>query len=68
MQLDSALGRMVAPEEVVNGIHFLCSEAASCITGIAMPIDAGYLAAVTYLHHPTLAGIHSRRYHDGPVA
>jgi len=57
----SALGRMVAPEDVANGIHFLCSEAASCITGIALPIDAGYLAAVTYLHHPGLAGVHPRR-------
>ena len=64
----SALGRMVAPEDVANGIHFLCSDAASCITGIALPIDAGYLAAVTYLHHPGLAGVHPRRADKVPVA
>jgi NAD(P)-dependent dehydrogenase (short-subunit alcohol dehydrogenase family) len=64
----SALGRMVAPEDVANGIHFLCSEEASCITGIVLPIDAGYLAAVTYLHHPGLAGVHPRRVDKVPVA
>jgi NAD(P)-dependent dehydrogenase (short-subunit alcohol dehydrogenase family) len=68
MRLHSALGRMVAPEDVANGIHFLCSDAASCITGIALPIDAGYLAAVTYLHHPGLAGVHPRRSDKTPVA
>ncbi|HXX82749.1 MAG TPA: SDR family oxidoreductase [Casimicrobiaceae bacterium] len=68
MRLHSALGRMVAPEDIANGIHFLCSDAASCITGIALPIDAGYLAAVTYLHHPGLAGIHPRREDKAPVA
>jgi NAD(P)-dependent dehydrogenase (short-subunit alcohol dehydrogenase family) len=68
MKLHSALGRMVVPEDVADGIHFLCSEAASCITGIALPIDAGYLAAVTYLHHPGLAGVHPRRDDKTPVA
>jgi NAD(P)-dependent dehydrogenase (short-subunit alcohol dehydrogenase family) len=68
MQLHSALGRMVTPDDVANGIHFLCSDAASCITGVALPIDAGYLAAVTYLHHPGLAGVHPRRDDKMPVA
>lgn len=68
MQGHSALGRMVAPEDVANGIHFLCSDAASCITGIVLPIDAGYLAAVTYLHHPGLGGVHPRRADKVPVA
>jgi NAD(P)-dependent dehydrogenase (short-subunit alcohol dehydrogenase family) len=68
MRLHSALGRMVSPEDVANGIHFLCSDAASCITGSSLPIDAGYLAAVTYLHHPALAGVHPRREDKLPVA
>lgn len=68
MKNHSALGRMVSPEDVANGIHFLCSDAASCITGIALPVDAGYLAAVTYLHHPGLAGVHPRRDDKVPVA
>ena len=68
MQGHSALGRMVTPEDVANGIHFLCSDAASCITGIALPIDAGYLAAVSYLHHPGLGGVHPRRADKVPIA
>jgi enoyl-[acyl-carrier-protein] reductase (NADH) len=68
MQLHSALGRMVMPDDVANGIDFLCSDAASCITGIALQIDAGYLAAVTYLHHPGLGGVHPRRDDSKPVA
>jgi NAD(P)-dependent dehydrogenase (short-subunit alcohol dehydrogenase family) len=68
MQLHSALGRMVTPDDVANGIDFLCSDAASCITGIALPIDAGYLAAVTYLHHPGLGGVHPKREDRTPVA
>jgi NAD(P)-dependent dehydrogenase (short-subunit alcohol dehydrogenase family) len=68
MKLHSALGRMVTPDDVANGIHFLCSEAASCITGIALPIDAGYLAALSYLHHPGLAGVHPRRADKTPAA
>ena len=67
MKNHSALGRMVSPDDVANGIHFLCSDAASCITGIALPIDAGYLAAVTYVHHPGLAGVHPRRDDKVPV-
>ena len=68
MKLHSALGRMVSPDDVAKGIHFLCSEGASCITGITLPIDAGYLAAVTYLHHPGLGGVHPRRDDKSPVA
>ncbi len=67
MQGHSALGRMVTPEDVAEGIHFLCSSAASCITGIVLPIDAGYLPAVTYLHHPGLGGVHPRRTDKRPV-
>jgi len=52
MHRQSALGRMVRPEEIAAGIHFLCSEAAGAITGVALPIDAGWLASVTYNVHP----------------
>ena len=64
----SALGRMVRPEDVADGIFFLCSDAASCITGVVLPIDAGYLPALSYLHHPGLGGVHPRREDRRPVA
>lgn len=44
----TALGRFVLPADVAEAIHFLCSEAASAITGITLPIDAGWLAATAY--------------------
>ena len=51
MERQSALGRMILPGEVADGIHFLCSDAARAITGISMPIDAGWLSRVTYVQH-----------------
>jgi NAD(P)-dependent dehydrogenase (short-subunit alcohol dehydrogenase family) len=44
----TALGRFVMPADVAEAILFLCSDAASCITGISLPIDAGWLAASAY--------------------
>lgn len=40
-----ALGRFGQPEEVAHAIAYLCDpEASSYVTGIALPVDAGYLA------------------------
>jgi 3-oxoacyl-[acyl-carrier protein] reductase len=36
------IGRMATPEEFANVVAFLASEAASYITGVALPIDGGY--------------------------
>jgi NAD(P)-dependent dehydrogenase (short-subunit alcohol dehydrogenase family) len=38
------LGRLPEPEDVAAAIVYLCSPAARCITGIALPVDSGYLA------------------------
>lgn len=38
------LGRMVSPMEVANAALFLCSDAASGITGTVLPVDAGLTA------------------------
>ncbi|ODT83433.1 MAG: SDR family oxidoreductase [Pelagibacterium sp. SCN 64-44] len=38
------LGRMVGPEEVANAALFLASDAASGITGVTIPVDAGLTA------------------------
>lgn len=45
---NSALGRFVAPREVADAILFLCSEGASAITGVTLPIDCGWLATSAY--------------------
>jgi NAD(P)-dependent dehydrogenase (short-subunit alcohol dehydrogenase family) len=43
-----ALSALPEPKDVANGIAFLRSEQASSITGVLLPIDAGWLAAVSY--------------------
>jgi NAD(P)-dependent dehydrogenase (short-subunit alcohol dehydrogenase family) len=37
------LGRWGQPEDVAGAVVFLCSEAASFITGVVLPVDGGYL-------------------------
>ena len=38
------LGRTGRPEEVANAALFLCSDEASFVNGVALPVDGGYLA------------------------
>jgi NAD(P)-dependent dehydrogenase (short-subunit alcohol dehydrogenase family) len=38
------IGRMGNPEEIAEVVVWLCSDAASYVTGIAMPVDAGFVA------------------------
>ncbi len=37
-------GRMGVAEEVTAAIHWLCSNAASFVTGCVMTVDGGYVA------------------------
>ena len=41
----SALGCLIEPEAIAEGVAFLLSERAAMITGINLPIDAGWLLA-----------------------
>jgi NAD(P)-dependent dehydrogenase (short-subunit alcohol dehydrogenase family) len=38
------IGRMAAPEEVGEAVVWLCSDAASFVTGLPMVVDGGWVA------------------------
>jgi len=38
------MGRMGKPEEIAATVAWLCSEAASFVTGHSMTVDGGYVA------------------------
>ncbi|MEI9476379.1 MAG: SDR family NAD(P)-dependent oxidoreductase [Deltaproteobacteria bacterium] len=42
------LGRLATPEEIADVVLFLASERANYITGIALPVDGGWLAYEDY--------------------
>lgn len=48
MEQNSALGRMVEPDEIAKAVAFLASDEAAAITGINLPVDAGWLTAGSY--------------------
>jgi len=38
------IGRLGTPSEVAEAIAWLCSDAASFVTGVALPVDGGVMA------------------------
>jgi NAD(P)-dependent dehydrogenase (short-subunit alcohol dehydrogenase family) len=44
-----ALQDLPTPADVADAIAFLCSAAASRITGVLLPVDSGWAASVSYM-------------------
>lgn len=44
----TALGRLIRPDEIARAVAFLASDEASAITGINVPVDAGWLVAPSW--------------------
>lgn len=59
---NSALARMIAPEEVAEAVLFLLSSQASAITGISMPVDAGWLVAPSWHTYGGFRGARGNRH------
>ncbi len=52
----AALGRLVAAEEIAKAVVFLASDLSSAITGVTLPVDAGYLVATPWAAYGGLRG------------
>lgn len=47
----TALRRFVQPSDVAEAALFLCSDRAASITGVTLPVDAGWLVQAPYAHY-----------------
>lgn len=55
---NSAMGRLISTHEIAKSCSFLVSDDASAITGVTLPVDAGWLVAGSW---QTYGGLPSRR-------
>ncbi|RFB81143.1 SDR family NAD(P)-dependent oxidoreductase [Methylovirgula sp. 4M-Z18] len=51
IQVTTALRRFVEPRDVAEAALFLCSDRAASITGVTLPVDAGWLVQAPYAHY-----------------
>lgn len=47
----TALRKFVAPADIAEAALFLCSDRAASITGVTLPVDAGWLVQAPYAHY-----------------
>lgn len=52
----SALGRLVGADEIAKAVTFLASDLASAVTGVTLPVDAGYLVATPWAAYGGMRG------------
>jgi NAD(P)-dependent dehydrogenase (short-subunit alcohol dehydrogenase family) len=57
----TAMNRLVEPSEVAQAIAFLLSPRASGITGINLPVDAGYIVGTTWEGYGGLGSLTARQ-------
>jgi NAD(P)-dependent dehydrogenase (short-subunit alcohol dehydrogenase family) len=51
IQATTALRRFVEPRDVAEAALFLCSDRAASITGVTLPVDAGWLVQAPYAQY-----------------
>jgi NAD(P)-dependent dehydrogenase (short-subunit alcohol dehydrogenase family) len=51
IQATTALRRFVEPRDVAEAALFLCSDRAAAITGVTLPVDAGWLVQAPYAQY-----------------
>jgi NAD(P)-dependent dehydrogenase (short-subunit alcohol dehydrogenase family) len=51
MEQSTALGRLIGADEIAAAVGFLASDLASGITGVNLPVDAGYLVATPWMSY-----------------
>jgi NAD(P)-dependent dehydrogenase (short-subunit alcohol dehydrogenase family) len=47
----TAMKKFVAPEDIAEAAMFLCSDRAASITGVTLPVDAGWLVQASYAQY-----------------
>ncbi|WP_353192618.1 SDR family oxidoreductase [Pandoraea pnomenusa] len=55
IEAHSALGRLVGTDEIAAAVSFLMSDESSAITGVSLPVDAGWLVSSHWMNFRELA-------------
>ena len=50
---NNAIPKMLMPEDVAEGIFFLCSDRAKALTGVTLPVDYGWQVWLSYRAYPS---------------
>lgn len=56
LEANTALRRIMEPEDIANAVAFLMSDDASAITGVNLPVDGGWLCMQSWMSYPGVRG------------